>query len=222
MNKLETFNKLINKKSPLLKCIFKTLILQLMVLSLTVYILRDNQYFNDKIKNIGMFSFILMFIVSIVLIISMMAIHTKFINKLIIFMIFGIIQGIFLAIVTKNLSNEIINSAILSTFTIFISFLIMGTILVYFNIDLSPLGIILFFTLLGLIIYKIIYMFQKTSSNKERNISLFTIFLFSIFILYDTNRILLKYENSNDNCIRGSLDYYLDILNIFVNNLRRR
>lgn len=222
MDKLQTFNKLINKKSPLLKCIFKTLILQLMVLSLTVYVLRDNQYFNNKIKNIGMFSFILMFIVSICLIFTMISIHTKFQNKVILFMIFGVIQGIFLAIVTKNLSNEVINSAILSTFAIFISFLIVGTILVYFNIDLSPLGIILFFTLLGLIIYRIIYMFQKTSTNKERNISLFTLLLFSIFIVYDTNRILLRYENSNDNCIRGSLDYYLDILNIFVNSLRNK
>ena len=39
--------------------------------------------------------------------------------------------------------------------------------------------------------------------------------LFSLFIMYDTNNILLRYSGKND-CIRGALDYYLDILNLFT------
>jgi hypothetical protein len=34
----------------------------------------------------------------------------------------------------------------------------------------------------------------------------------------DTNNILLKYKNSDNDCINGALQYYLDIINIFMNS----
>ena len=40
--------------------------------------------------------------------------------------------------------------------------------------------------------------------------------LVDTYILYDTNNILLKTSgNGGDDCIRGGLDYYMDILNLF-------
>jgi len=41
-----------------------------------------------------------------------------------------------------------------------------------------------------------------------------------LYIIYDTNKILLKYNNTNDYCIIGALDYYLDVINIFIDLLR--
>ena len=44
--------------------------------------------------------------------------------------------------------------------------------------------------------------------------------IFMLYIIYDTNKILLKYNNTNDYCIIGALDYYLDVINIFIDLLR--
>jgi FtsH-binding integral membrane protein len=41
--------------------------------------------------------------------------------------------------------------------------------------------------------------------------------LFSVYVVYDTNSILQR--NYNGDFITASLDYYLDILNIFSNLL---
>ena len=57
------------------------------------------------------------------------------------------------------------------------------------------------------------------SSNISKILTVFTLFIFSIFILYDTNNILLRYENTGVDCIRGSLDYYLNLINVFSSML---
>jgi FtsH-binding integral membrane protein len=53
------------------------------------------------------------------------------------------------------------------------------------------------------------------SQSTFKYLSVFTIFLFSVFIIYDTN-IILQRDYSGD-FITASIDYYLDILNIFIN-----
>ena len=47
----------------------------------------------------------------------------------------------------------------------------------------------------------------------HKSIAVITIILFSLFIIYDTNNIL--YIDSKD-AIGASMDYYLDIMNIFL------
>ena len=64
----------------------------------------------------------------------------------------------------------------------------------------------------------IIRIFSPASTMVSKSIAVVTIILFSLFIMYDTNNILLKYKGKAD-CIRGALDYYLDILNLFTSYL---
>ena len=53
-------------------------------------------------------------------------------------------------------------------------------------------------------------------------INTFGIVLFSLFIMYDTNKILVRYKNTEVDCVRGALDYYLDLINLFIRFLGRR
>ena len=129
------------------------------------------------------------------------------------------LEGFFLGFVTKYISKEIIYSALSSTLAIFSTFLVIGFMVVYFGYDLSWLGVFLFIALLGIIIYQIVLFFLPPSQTQMRFVVTFVLILFSIFILYDTNNILLKYKNNDVDCIRGALDYYLDIINIFVYSL---
>ena len=99
--------------------------------------------------------------------------------------------------------------------------LAFGIIIVYFGYDLSWLGIYLFIALLIAITILIITMFAPQSKEMNKKISIGIVLLFSLFILYDTNNILLKYGNKNkSDCIHGALSYYLDILNLFSHYLR--
>ena len=88
------------------------------------------------------------------------------------------------------------------------------------------MGVLLFIGLLLLITSRIVTVLAyddkdvKEAKEKHKYLSIIGIVLFSLYILYDTNTILLKYKNKNKvDCIKGSLDYYLDIVNLFSNYL---
>ena len=75
----------------------------------------------------------------------------------------------------------------------------------------------LFYALLILILFKIMQMFIPTSSLTKKIAIIFSLLLFSVYVIYDTNSILQR--NYYGDFITASLDYYLDILNIFANLL---
>lgn len=221
MNKLDTFKTLLHKKSALLKCIFSTLLFQFLVTTLIVmYIYNHSDLFGYITKEGPSLLYLFLFLlVSIFLIIAMTGFDLSFQSRFFLFILFSVIEGFFLGFVTKYISKEIIYSALSSTLAIFSTFLVIGFMVVYFGYDLSWLGVFLFIALLGIIIYQIVLFFLPPSQTQMRFVVTFVLILFSIFILYDTNNILLKYKNNDVDCIRGALEYYLDIINIFVYSL---
>jgi FtsH-binding integral membrane protein len=58
-------------------------------------------------------------------------------------------------------------------------------------------------------------MFMGTYSAAIKGLSVVGLALFSLFVIYDTNTILQR--NYYGDFITASLDYYLDIINIFLN-----
>ena len=75
------------------------------------------------------------------------------------------------------------------------------------------MGIYLLLALLALLVYRISLIFIPVEYNLRKIMFVISILLFSIFIIYDTNVLLLKGKNKD--CISFAMDYYLDILNIF-------
>ena len=61
------------------------------------------------------------------------------------------------------------------------------------------------------------YIMEYSKDNSFMNLIkvIISLFLFALYILYDTNHILQR--NYYGDFITASLDYYLDIINIFVN-----
>ena len=116
-----------------------------------------------------------------------------------------------------NLSNladaDSLHYALMGTLSIFGIMFSIGFMMIVFGIRLGiKTGVVLFFSLLGLILATL---FSPTNSI----LTTFGIVLFSIYIIYDTNQILQK--NYYGDFITASLDYYLDILNLFVNLVNR-
>jgi FtsH-binding integral membrane protein len=137
------------------------------------------------------------------------------------FIIFSFISTLF-GVILSNLKNiygvEIIKAALLSTIGIFVTFLFFGIALVAFGIKLGVKTLLfLLGALLLFIITKIVFMFAGNYSNYTKSFAIIGLSIFSAFVIYDTN-IILRRDYQGD-FITASLDYYLDIINTFVNVL---
>jgi FtsH-binding integral membrane protein len=212
---MKNLSTLLKKKSKLFQCIFITLLFQLFITYSTITI-------NDKINIINNNNTILfiLLIVGLIIITIIIQYTESFILKQILFGIFSIIVGLLLSYTFDSIENkDIIKKSIISTLINFIIIFIFGLIIGLYGIDISWMGIILFILLLITITLSIFNIFDKSEDKDKWNkyISIFIIILFSVYIIYDTNKILLKYNDNN--CVDAALDYYLDIWNIFTSYL---
>ena len=212
-------------KSSLLKCIFFTLITQITLTMGFIKLLNMtettneiiNRYQNSFSMSILLF---LLLIISIVLLYIMIKSSLSYSQKYMVFTLFSLIEAFFLHIILSTYSDETIEFAFYSTIAIFISLFIFGLVVVYLGYDLGWLGLILFMSLFILIITQLIFMFMGNYETYQKVFAVISLTIFMLYIIYDTNKILLKYNNTNDYCIIGALDYYLDVINIFIDLLR--
>ena len=212
MLNLVSFNKLLKKKQQLLKCVFSSLIFQLGLTAFIVFYLQENSKILNTLKSNYLYS-IALFLIGLFIIFILSSDKLSFNTKFMFFMFFGIIQGILLGSFKQYFPEDVVKSALISTITIFIMFLCIGFTIVYFNYDITWMGIYLLLALLALLVYRISLIFIPVEYNFKKIMFVISILLFSIFIIYDTNVLLLKGKNKD--CISFAMDYYLDILNIF-------
>lgn len=219
-NRLKKFSTLLRQKKDLMGCIFLTLIIQLVVSVLTM------KY--DQEKNLlGNFMKTNKYLLQIGLIICFLGIFygifktRTFLIKQLLFGLLSIIMGLILSSMIHIINDpELVESAAISTLINFGLMFILGLVIVYFGYDLSWLGILLFIGLLILIAVQVIDIFSPRSDETHKMIAYASVIIFSLYILYDTNKILLKYQNkSKSDCIIGAIDYYLDIINLFEDYL---
>ena len=217
-DQLKNFSTLLRSKKQLMTCIFLTLIVQITVAIGIIKFDEKHHLLGELtlLKSIGIL------VACLSLIFMMSSSKISFTTKQFLFIIFSILNGLLLSVTIQIINDKgIVETAALSTLINFLLMLVFGIIIVYFGYDLSWLGIYLFIALLIAITILIITMFAPQSKEMNKKISIGIILLFSLFILFDTNNILLKYGNKNkSDCIHGALSYYLDILNLFSNYLR--
>jgi hypothetical protein len=89
----------------------------------------------------------------------------------------------------------------------------ISTVITMLGVRLGPrVGLGLFYALLLLLLFILFNMFAGEIANKL--IAMVGILLFSMYVVYDTNKILQR--DYKGDFISASLDYYLDFLNLFV------
>jgi FtsH-binding integral membrane protein len=204
--------KLFNQKKDFLLKIFLNLIFQLIV----TYIVATKALGYDILK--VHINFLLFFIISIILIILMVIIKNPYI-KFILFTMFSILFGLMLSHRFAITSPEIIKTALIGTLSIFITMFLFTLFLLMIGIEVgSTFGLFLLISLIVMIIVLIVSHFMKNYSKYHKIFSGILLFLFSLYIIYDTTNILVR-DYYNGDFITASLDYYLDIINIFVNLL---
>jgi modulator of FtsH protease len=134
--------------------------------------------------------------------------------KFILFSLFSTAFGVILGYRKSGVDPGIVKSALVGTASIFVTMFAFGVALIASGIKLGlQFGLCLFFALLLLIIISIVNIFIVESSLLKKILVIGSLMVFSLYIMYDTNNILQR--NYYGDFITASLDYYLDIINIF-------
>ena len=228
------FLALLNEKKTFLLMVFSNLIVQL---GITYYIMMNyNTWTSGSTGSTGSTSgtgsnkkedpsikryFYLLFFIQIVIILILALVPMPAFLKFIVFSIFSTTFGLslsYLVQIYNSINTDLVQMALIGTVSIFGLMFLLGVLLIIFGLQLGiGFFLFLFFALLLLIIGRIIMMFISSYSFSTQAFSTISLFLFALYILYDTNHILQR--NYYGDFITASLDYYLDIINIFVNLL---
>ena len=198
---------LIFKKKEFLILIFANLITQL---GITYYVMQKTE------KNpIGFWPLL---IIQIVIIYVLVMVPMPPALKFLIFCAFYYTFGLVMSQLKDKYDEQMMEIALKGALSIFGLMLAVGVVLVGGGIHLGyKFGAFLFWTLLALIIAKLVNMLGPQLSTAKKVLSYVGLALFSLFVVYDTNQILSR--NYNGDFITASMDYYLDILNLFTNLL---
>jgi len=201
---------LIVSKKEFFILIFANLIAQL---GITYYIMQKTPAADKNAIN-----FWILFGIQIILIFVLVLVPMPSWMKFLVFSVFSYTFGLSLARLKMKYDPAMIQAAIMGTIGIFGAMMAFGAFLIMSGIKFGyQFGLALLYALLLLIIVRIVFMFIPSSSGTKRYLTIFSLLLFSVYIIYDTNSILQR--NYFGDFITASLDYYLDIINIFVNLL---
>jgi FtsH-binding integral membrane protein len=123
-----------------------------------------------------------------------------------------------LSVLKKKYNPDMINIAIQGALTVFAFMLATGVALFAGGINLGyKFGTVLFWTLLALIVAQLVFVLGAKMNQAHKILSFVGIILFALYVIYDTNKILQR--DYYGNFITASMDYYLDIINLFTSFL---
>lgn len=203
------FGRLLNAKKGYLASVYMLLAVQIGITSLVVTFLRKNKDIYAKISKL----FWLWFFLSLIMIFVMAYVKIPMPVRLLAFTILSILIGFNLISSSRQVSPEAIKAALLATLAIFILMTVLGFGLASMGINIGFMSFTLLFCLLALVIaWIIIAIFGGASTKLTKGLLMFGILLFSIFICYDTNVLLLT---NNRDVVEGAIGLYLDLINLF-------
>ena len=143
---------------------------------------------------------------------------TMFFTKHLLYIVLIMMMGVFLYpyyINNKKLFNHV-------GITTLVMLIVLSVISFTFpQLIRGSWGTYLFIGLIGLLIGRIAEIFTGYGHNEKRSriISYISIIIFSLYIMYDTKKIIINADNCvNPDYINESLGLFLDTLNIFQNN----
>lgn len=191
----------LQKKIPFMAGVFGHLIFQTFVAYRAAEATSQNVYMKDIARS----NALLIGIIGLVILLLLSLLRLPIPIKVGLFTILSYIAGMTL----HNVPD--LQEALLETVGIFIAMLVAGIFTVKMGYNLDILGQILFFSLLTILIARVINTYVRRKSESVVPSKIISI-LFALFVVYDTNKILQR--NYGGNFVNASLDYFLDIINL--------
>jgi FtsH-binding integral membrane protein len=207
--KIGNLIKLMYEKKEFLILVFANLIAQL---GITYYVMERT---NKGKLDIGIWP---LFAAQLIIIFVMALVPMPQIVKFLLFCVFSYTFGLMLSGLKQRFNSDMINVAIQGALSVFALMLASGVALFVGGINLGyKFGAILFWSLLALIVARLILVLGAKMNQAHKILSFIGIILFAVYVLYDTNKILQR--NYYGDFITASMDYYLDIINLFTSFL---
>ena len=191
----------LQKKIPFMAGVFGHLIFQIFVAYRAAEATSNNAYMKDIARS----NALLIGVIGLVILLLLTLLRLPIPVKVLLFTMLAYIAGMTL----HNVPN--LQEALLETVGIFIAMLVAGIFTVKMGYRLDLLGQILFFSLLTILIARVINTYVRRRSETIVPSKIISI-LFALFVVYDTNKILQR--NYGGNFVNASLDYFLDIINL--------
>jgi FtsH-binding integral membrane protein len=199
--------QLMYEKKEFLILVFANLIAQL---GITYYVMERTA--NIKVSSMPLF------IAQLIILFVMILVPMPEFIKFLLFCLFSYTWGLALSKLKKEYNSDMINVAIQGALTVFAVFVVAGITLIAGGINLGyKFGAILFWSLLALIVANLIFILGASMNQAHKILSFIGIILFAMYVMYDTNIILQR--NYYGDFVTASMDYYLDILNLFTSFL---
>ena len=155
-----------------------------------------------------------LFIAEIILIFVIALVPMPQFVKFILFCLFSAVIGMIMSVYKKKYNPTMINTAVKGALSVFAMFLAIGIALVLGGIRLGyKFGLFLFLALLALIVGQLVFVLGAGLTWANKIFAAIGIVIFALYILYDTNNILQR--DYTGDFITASMDYYLDIFNLF-------
>jgi FtsH-binding integral membrane protein len=196
----------LQKKIPFMAAVFGHLIFQIFI----AYRAAEATTRNVNMKTVAESNRLFLGLASIMLILFMSFVPLPIPVKVAVFGIISFLGGMSI----HDIPN--LQEALLEVIGIFILMFTMGVFTVQMGYNLNILGIVLIFSLLAVLIARVINVYSSRSldSRVSRNKSYTKILtlIFALFVVYDTNTILQR--NYSGDFVNASLDYFSDIINL--------
>lgn len=202
----QNFSLLLKKKQGFLMLVYFILIIQLIGTYFIVSYLRSNLMLENKIVKLKLLWFITAFGILL-----LGAFVKNLPIKVVLFVIFTVMMSFLMTIGSRNSNDKIVKYSICGAIVIFITVSVFAFIITSFGIDLSFMGFFLIIALFGLIVASLVIMLTGNGTKKTHKIiSGIILILFSLFVAYDTNTILLY----KTDVLQAVTDFYLDMVNL--------
>jgi len=197
--------------------LFAIIIFQIAV---TFYVMENFE--KDTGKKVTFLDQAVLAVIQLALMAVMALVTMSFWPKFILFTLNSILIGIILAGMAKTMSGDFMKASIVAAAAIFIAFFVAALVTFYSGLRLGPMfGTALLGALILLIVGSVVQLIFKAYSKGVKALFAMGLFLFSLFVVYDTQTILSR--DYRGDVIEAAMDYFWDFINIFLNlvGLRR-
>jgi FtsH-binding integral membrane protein len=202
-----TLSQLIAKNKTFLAGVYGLLTAQVLVSVLFIEILRSKQELQKKLSKLWW----LWMIVSFLLIIGMSFSFVPKPARLVMFFLFAIVTALMSSAASSDrVSRQAVTAAFLGAAGVFISMSVVAFVFAARGISLGFMGVGLTMALLALLVTMLLAIILKLPRNAFIAILAVVFVLFSVFVVYDTNVMLMEERDTID----AATNLYLDFINL--------
>jgi FtsH-binding integral membrane protein len=137
-------------------------------------------------------------------------------GQLVILSIIAVLLSLTLQCFTGSYDTKTVDRIFIIAILVFIVTSILGYITILLGWKLGFMGMILLAALIAFIVVGFVFMFTLPSKKVQRIWYIIGVFLFSLYVVYDTNKMVMyNYET----VVEAALGFFLDFVNLFANLL---